>query len=221
MVTECPSCGEQYKKIGSHYTLSDCGHPEFTDRQVEILEGMMLGDGWVNHHNETGNPFFAVGMTNYKFLKWLDTELKPHSTGVKNATGSKNSTKDYYKVRTRRNPNLSGFASWYDSGTLRLKHVDLTPLSLKMWYVSDGWLSYRGRNGKPILRIGNRIAIDRDNYFTKLFDPFDVSPSVYEGEIAFDVDETEKLLNLMGKMPPGFEYKSDHENNDDNQVKLL
>jgi hypothetical protein len=201
----CPTCGGEYKQLGSHITKgTGCDYPEFTDDQIEIIKGMMLGDGWINHlHKGNGNPFFAVGMTNYDFLVWLNEKMRPHSTGVKDASPSQNSTKPYYKVRTMRTPRLDKFAEWYDTGELVLEEIELTPLSLKMWYVSDGTYKHTAN----IIEIGNKIATDRDDYFQSLFAPLGVNPTVYDTGICFNVEDSKRLIEFMGANPPGFKRK--------------
>lgn len=204
-MVECHNCGGEYKSIGAHYSLSDCPHPEFTKRQREIIEGMMLGDGWINHHNDSGNPFFAVGMVNKEFLVYLQDELYPHSTGLKEATGSDISKQQYYKVRTRRNPKLEQYADWYSTGEFKAKQVDMTPLTLKMWYVSDGFAESRGV--LPTIRITNKMDGDRERFFGKLFESLPVTPKISPSDIRFGVEDSEFLFEYMGEAPPGFEHK--------------
>lgn len=203
----CPSCGRDFKKLGSHLAVSACEHPEFTDYQEELLTGLMFGDGWVNHHSDSGNPYFAVGMTNREFLEWLNEELQPHTTGVKDASGSQNSKEDYYKIRTIRNPHLEDVASWYGDDGLRLQEVELTPTVLKMWFVSDGGAD--NRSGRPyaaeiVSRIGTRSG---EGFLESLFENTPVTPTVRSEVIYFDENEAQRLIEYIGEAPPGFEYK--------------
>lgn len=206
-MVQCPNCRDEYESLGSHAALSDCPYPELTDSQKEIVKGLMLGDGWINHHNDNGNPFFAVAMVNKEFIEWVNGQLSPLTTGVKDATGGEWSDRPYYKVRTIRSPHFKKYLRWYPESKYELQEVDLTPTILKMWYVSDGTLNDRpGR--KPYLQISTHADIDREAYFSSMFEPLGVAVSRDSGkEIGFTVEDTEKLFRYMGDAPPGFDRK--------------
>lgn len=204
----CPSCGNEYKSLGQHLSASNgCEYPEPTERQDSIIKGMMLGDGWINHHHDTGNPFFAVAMTNREFLKWLDAEMQPFTTGVKDATGSDWSKKDYYKIRSMRSPVFEQYLNWYPGGEYERQPITADPIMMKMWYVSDGTLNNRdGRD--PYIIISTHQSGDRELYFDTFFEPVGTFPSRDSGkQIGFTAEATEELLEYMGEAPPGFEYK--------------
>jgi len=212
MGIECPTCGNEYKKIGLHYGQSSCDYPEFSHPQDQIITGMMLGDGWINHHDDSGNPFFVVGMVNYEFLKWFDKMMKPHTTGVKNATGSDISKQDYYKVRTTRTPKLEKYLDWYPDGVHELQEVDPTPLLLKMWYVSDGHLACKDRDN-PYAMFSTHKDKNREKMKESIFGTIQIPPSRDDGEdIAFGVQESKRLFRYMGEAPPGFDHKWPSEN---------
>lgn len=210
-MVDCPTCGDDYDSIGMHFAKSDCPYPEFTERQREIIDGMMLGDGFINCRSTgctNANPFFAVAMTNYDFLEWLAGEFDPFHSGVNTTTGSKKSKKTYYEFRTMRNPNLEDYASWYDSGSLQLNEIDLTPLAMKMWYVSDGTkVTDRTSNVRPRVCFATKYVTGSEDYFEALFDDWPVEPTVMNSELRFGVDDSERLWDIMGESPPGFEYK--------------
>lgn len=206
MTDVCPECGGEYVKVGGHWAHTDCEPPTPSDYQTDIITGLMFGDGWVNHHNDAGSPFFAVGNTNRGFLEWFDDVMGILTTGVNEATGSANSKKDYYKVRTRRMSFFSRFADWYATGGIEFPDVDLNGTMLKMWFVSDGYL--RVRDDRPTrLVLCNRTQDNRRRYFSRLFQPLGVVPQVYADTIEFRADDSEGLIGEMGEMPPGFSYK--------------
>lgn len=205
---ECPSCGNEYVSLGGHLAKgSSCDYPEPTERQDSIIRGMLLGDGWINHHHDSANPYFAVGMTNREFLNWLNSEMQPFTTGVKDATGSDWSQRDYYKIRTIRAPGFERYLEWYPDGEYQRVDVDPDPLLLKMWYVSDGTLDQRdGRS--PYITISTHQDGDREAYFEMLFSDIDTYPSRDNGKnIGFTVEGTKTFFEYIGDAPPGFEHK--------------
>lgn len=79
---QCPECGNQYKSIGHHWSRGSCDRPDFSDKQLELIKGLNLGDGNIDDR-DSGKSYFRVGSTNPEFLDWLDHQFGILSTGVR------------------------------------------------------------------------------------------------------------------------------------------
>lgn len=207
----CPSCGEGYDLLGKHWSASSCDYPTFTARQHEILTGILLGDGSITNRcagerkpfrtPRYGNPGFRVDMVTEEFLVWVADELGVHSNEVRRAENNE-AKQDIYTLFIRQNPNLEEYASWYSSGKKQFSDdLELTPLTLKMWYVTDGhYLNER----QPTISALNEIH--RTNYLHSIFSDIGIDIRLGTNEIFIEKPYT-AFFDYIGKAPPGFEYK--------------
>jgi len=69
MTDRCHSCGEEYETIGIHWRRSECPWQPLTERQHEVLTGLLMGDSYVSSNGK--NPYFKLSMTSEKY-KWPD-----------------------------------------------------------------------------------------------------------------------------------------------------
>ena len=64
-----------------HWNRSTCDYVQFTDEQIEMITGLLMGDGDL-HGRTDPNPHFRLRMTNREFLLELDSNWDVLSTGV-------------------------------------------------------------------------------------------------------------------------------------------
>lgn len=214
---QCPSCENYYKRIGVHWTGSDCSHPELSDFQKEVAIGMLLGDGYIETNDAASYGRLETAMVNRPFVEWMDEVFGIVSTGIKETytTESRrelpsiNESLDYdnvYRWRTRRHPFFEELRQWYDTGKKRFpEDLDLTPTVAKVWYCCDGTLQEDFE-----ARIYSHNEIDRLDVLTAWFDEVDFTPRIGEGYIYFTSEETKRFLDWMGAAPSGFGYKWNH-----------
>lgn len=217
MSVECPTCGSKYKNIACHWTKS-CEPPELSNRQIDIIRGLLLGDA--SFHGS--GRYISIEMVSKEFLEWikgkldiLATKVRLHRTAEENATttkeygGSGDSRKysDTYVLQTR---SLDWIESekqrWYKNGNKHIpENIDMGPVMAKMWYVSDGTIDKS--SGKPKVKIRASFERNSENKIQKVFSDsgFDVNTS--SNTIYFNVNEGPRFLNWIGEAPPGFEYK--------------
>lgn len=227
----CESCDTYYKSLGHHWKEnSDCA-PELSDEQIEIITGLLMGDGWLNTHGCT--PYVATSMISPNYLEFLDDNFGKMGAGVKlrkTAKESANNSRksgfhedaleenysDIYEWRTLRNPHLSSFTHWYDCEKCWPRDIELTPTVLKHWYVCDGSIS-----------SNNHIKITADNesenvdklvqYFSNIDLP-EPTTTVYDRpedawsdsqclDLTWSIDDSKILLDYMGDPLPDFDYK--------------
>lgn len=219
----CPNCDSDtdYERIGTHWTLS-CEHPQFTDRQWELIAGTLMGDGTVVQNEQNKYPIFKLAMTTREFLEWFDDEMGILSTGVSLfETGSDNASRakktgftttvneenynDMYVCRSRTLPDLVPFREWYRSGEKRFPdRLELTPLVAKLWYCCDG---YSKQTNPPVATLGVANEIDRKEYLRNLFDDAGFSITFDDKSVVLSTDESRRFFDWIGDPLPGFEYK--------------
>jgi hypothetical protein len=230
----CPFCREKFSALGSHWQQNpDCEYPELTQEQKEIITGVLMGDGYINRQ-KNAKPRFCVGNTNKEYLEHLNRNLKPYSNDVslgrtaeevaenfQTSGFSKNieeeNCNDFYRLSTNTSPVFEEFAEWYRSGEKVFPgEIDLTPTTLKHWFVCDGYANKRGRS----YYIGIQMANERGNE-NKIERIFENGPGIgvsywnsrTQGDgtdylcAEFAVDDSSALIEYMGDAPPGFEYK--------------
>lgn len=205
-----------------HWWHGTCPYPEFEQWRIELITGLLLGDGSIP--TVKGNHSFRVPMINRRFLNWYDNKMGYLTTGVRlvhtadelatsnRETGFSPNARaenyhDMYVVRTRTHPRFNELRQWYGSGSKRFpEDLTLTPRITRMWYLSDGYLDV-GRWGRPRIEIKARNEHDRSEFLLDLFRKQGFDPIFRRHEIRFTCDETEDLVSWMGDAPPGFEYK--------------
>lgn len=219
----CPYCGQWYSRIGSHWAKSSCSHPPISRYKMELLKGMMLGDGGLDMDNK--NAFFRIKMTNKTFLEWLDVELGWLTNGVtkaKTAVESAWSAResfggdtrpedvlDIWRLNTRAHPQFNEFAEWYSTGEIVFPwNLTLSPEALKMWYVSDWCLGHGNRdNRKTCVRFTSRNEQDRPESIVNSLESLDFTVNHSGKDFALSVEDTEDFFEYIGDPVPGFEYK--------------
>lgn len=225
MPATCPSCNCEFKRLGSHWARSECERERFTEHQIEMLVGVLMGDGDI-HGKADKNPHFRVRMTNREFLSHLDDSFGVLSTGVfldrdaecqyrqaaesdhrKFTVVNRGEYNDLYGLRTRSHPQLSELKRWYDTGEKRFPNdLTLTPTVAKMWYVCDGWLA-KEKDHRPRVMIKATNEANRATYLQQLFGKQGFDPHFTRTELQFTADETAEFLEWIGSPPPGFSYK--------------
>lgn len=197
---------------------------------MDILRGVMMGDGTL-HKKDDKNPYALVAMINEEYLNYLKEQFgelgkdvyKKQTAEESAAAMRKNGLRpdaeaenysDVYRWATRSHEELDFFKKWYDEGHKVIpSDFKLTPTVLKHWFVCDGHLrtegSYYGCTIALTDQRNNREAIN------DLFSSADLpAPKWTERdaenkrtEIVWSKKDSKKLLDYMGKAPPGFEYK--------------
>jgi len=224
----CQQCGNEYKRIGQHWSMSSsCSHPSFTDHQKEIITGLLMGDGYIDTCSK--NPYITVNMISPNYLEYIadefgvlggDVSLK--ITAAESAKRNKDSGfdpnakeqnySDKYQWQSMSHPELQEFADWYSSGKkVWPADIELTPTVLKHWYCGDGyWDNSGSRNG---IRIAMANEVDNTNKVDQMFKNIGLSaPSNYgvsenTCDAQFTVEQSKELWQYMGAPLPDFEYK--------------
>jgi len=226
MTDICDECGEEFERIGQHWSSFQSHRPGLSEKSLEALTGVLMGDGCVNRSSK--NPQITINMTSPNYLEYLDNMFGAEGLGVKHVMTPEESAKsmrksgfrpnakaenysDLYRLSTRCNPQLSQFESWYSPEKEWPESIDLTPTVLKNWFVCDGyWANYDTKNLIAIAAFNERNNKKKiESYFRSVGLP---TPDKWHGEekqcyMRWNVDNTQTLFDYMGEPLPDFEYK--------------
>lgn len=123
----------------------------FSDRQKEIFEGVMLGDGGLLW--QTNNCRFHNGDIHEEYLTWLQKQLgvEDISRIAPTYNSDFNDIIDGYTLTTRVIPSIRPeHKRWYPYEARRGTHqnrnnkiipndIEITPIKMLFWYIGDGW----------------------------------------------------------------------------------
>lgn len=202
-----------------------CTAPELTDKQRQATVGLVMGDGWLTKSRNGIASGLKIANTNRRFLEWVGDLFGILSCGVRRSeTGSEiaesmresgfyepaddSGFSDVYSLAIRNHPVFAEMrAEWYGGGGLRYPDsVRLTPMSAKMWYCSDGGISWSSENYAHAV-VASQNESGRGDFLSALFEEHGFSPVYSEPLIRFSTSETPDFLRWMGEPPSGFEYK--------------
>lgn len=231
--TQCPTCETVYQRLGAHWSRADdkesspCGFKEPTQRQKELMTGLLMSDAWLEKSGSQSNPMFRVEMIVTEFIEWVAGELAPFTSnlndrgrsGQENEQGYGQSQHDTRELSTISHPWLNTLNEWYKTGEKTFPaDLDMTPLVFKMLYAGDGYLKWSSSGGCRLAIAcasrANRELISRN------LDDLGVEHTVNHregddrGSVIVSTADTPDMFEWMGEAPPGFEYKWETDDRD-------
>jgi hypothetical protein len=226
---QCPTCNEWFSKIGMHWSKGSCPYPPISEHNMELLKGMMLGDGTLSTTNS--NPRVAVQMNNLTFLKalsehlgWLGGKVYKNKTATEQArdinkiidsSHTAEDAHDYYVCNIKSHPQLTRFEEWYETGEIRFPcNLTVSPIALLMWYISDGGLNHdrRSENSRPYVRFDSQNESERPDTIVGALEEHGFTVGQSGKEFRLSVEDSEDFFDLIGHEPVlGFEYKWEYE----------
>lgn len=210
---ECPNCDTHYSQISNHWNR--CGESELSDKQKNILRGMLLSDGTVNERGA-----FTSYSTNKKFIQWLSDELNfmayppvlndggddRHERNIKSEFDVERDAnyKDMYAFSSPVHSFTEDLRDWYDSGKKQIpEDFSINKIEAKLWYCGDGGIHWSGDNAyaeiRPLSFNNNSIEAVLDQL------SFDYNIQS-DGTVCFYGDSRD-FLKWIGPAPKGMEYK--------------
>lgn len=123
---------------------------DITDEMYQILDGAMLGDGYLGISKNGVNAFFRYCSKSYQHVEYVTRKFMKYGNiseadRYDKRTGKYNHTVSYY---SHASPTFTQVQNrWYVD---RIKHIPkdlvLTPLVCKIWYIGDGSLRNSNRS---------------------------------------------------------------------------
>jgi hypothetical protein len=127
-----------------------------SEKEVSILQGLLLSDGYLGRRNMT--PRFGITSIHKPYVKWISTNLpfdfrRIYSVPEKyvNRNGKIYRYKECHQLSTNADRSLISFAqTWYPNGKKIVpRSLKLNPTVLLHWFLGDGSSSY-SKNSKSI-----------------------------------------------------------------------
>lgn len=182
----------------------------FTKKEIEILNGCLLGDGHLT--KPIGNSCqFTYCSSEYEHVYFVYSYLKQFMVNecvngpIKYSYIDKRTGKTYTKYSIRTQSNISFFNlrnQWYPRGTKIVPTtVEFSPITLLFWYIGDGGL-ITGKNYQYIKLATNAFSHDDINYIKVSLQEF--NPKVYGNKqkvIYIPRNKIKKFLDVIGKCP--------------------
>lgn len=145
----CRNCASYLVTSGKlHKFLVDDTPKQLTQHQIEILNGLMLGDGCLYRRKITHKPYLAVQRSqidrnyltdNYEVFK--DFCKKGITDGSVFDKRTQNTTYFSKFVTRRCGVFESYYKLWYPNGYKVVPHdLELTPITLAIWLADDGYV---------------------------------------------------------------------------------
>lgn len=224
---ECPNCGSEYKNLGSHWHRSaSCEYPELTQKEKEVVIGLLMGDGTVNRSGKSAN--IKVECIEQRYVQYLSEIFEHHTRDVWMSKTAEESAKqsqasgfvenanpkNYHNVWTfesRQTPEFNQFRSWYSTGKKVFpEDIEMTPTILTHWFAGDGSLKTSGTNFQSIISTTNEFENKEkiESYFDSC--PFSVDgwySNKTTAHMRFNKENTLRLFEYMKGSVPGYEYK--------------
>jgi hypothetical protein len=224
---QCPTCGNWYQKIASHWAKSSCPHPPISQRKWQMCKGLMMGDGSLGNRDNK-NCRIQITNTNITFLEYLQDEFGwLSSTLYKDQTAQKGANQlnrcgvgseqreteaedcvDMYRLHLSSHPVFNQFEKWWNTGEKTFPHIKYTKSSLGMWWISDGNLNWNS-SGNSTIRFVSAKEGSRPENIIESFKKVGFDCNLYgDYTFALPVSQTEDFFDYIGHDPvPGFEYK--------------
>lgn len=156
-------------KIRSNGAQGNVLDTPLSSEMRQILEGELLGDGHIRNKYETDTAAFYYGTAKDGYRNWLYRRFQDE--GFKTRTGNRYDKKyTQYRLETRNYRCLKDLRdSWYPSGEKTVPDgFEITPISLRHWYIGDGSRSEGGYviyaynfEGDQLQRLVDQLA---ENY---------------------------------------------------------
>jgi len=172
----------------------------------------MITKEYLEHLSD--NVFPIVGHDVF-LSKTAEESAKRHRNTGFNPEADTEDYSDLYQFKLMPHPELQQYREWYSSGSKVFpEDIELTPTTLKQYYVGDGDFYSKDYIAKIVLsnERDNREKI-MDMFKRAGFNDFSWSRVEMPGDrkddarIRFGVEGTKNFFDYVGGAPPGFEYR--------------
>jgi hypothetical protein len=219
-VHECDDCGKSFDEIAKHWSQSRCSYPTLTDREVDILKGIAISDGWIAHSDHDRSILHIESVTK-PFLEWFKGQVSIVHTDVKLRRTAEESYDNAVESSILDNQNIDNYRNIYRVNTLAHPHVhgmsglsvgdiEQSRMQFKMFYVCDGGVHWN--DDFSFIQFTASKSLDEIKHVVSVLDELGFSSSWNRLEGAGKVvyihkESVDRFLDWIGEPIPGFEYK--------------
>lgn len=205
-MTRCPICGEEKERVAQHWAMSGCGHPEISQQQRALLDGLVLSRGTIAGNGS--NRHLTISSQNRPLIDWVADQLDWLVHVVRREQPEDRSPQ--WRLRTPAHPAINRYERWHlgdRRGRNPPEKFQLHPLTGRVWWSFGGGLEWSGPYDSQ--RQGGFSAED-DRRASALLDVLDRSgfkATRQDKRVRFSPTELEAWLEWIGEPAPGVEYK--------------
>jgi len=214
MTDTCPTCGDEYERLGNHWQYNADHRHKLTDRQHEIVRGLVLGDGFIDHMSQ--NAALRVHSTNRAFLGWVSDQFPVLTNGVHTSKTAEELVEqntrsnyvatptedaeysDLYGLTTNTHPEIAD----YDNDPTCIS--SLSAQSLRVYYVCDGTFANTGSTRRCQFSVSDDTSC---RHVASLVSDCGFDVTVSSGNFYVKQTQTDEFLDWLGDPLPNFEYK--------------
>lgn len=201
--------------------LRRANHCNLSRKAIEFLNGELLGDGCLtttakknNLPSENSSVLFRYGSKYLEYCQYVSDTLK--SFGIKQ---SGNIIKYYHKIQEVYSYKYNShsykelsfiYKKWYPKGIKIVpKDIELTPLTVRQWYIGDGSLIHQNGNIRIILCTCGFSILNVNRLIEKLNNlGFKAMRQPSLNTIHISTYSVKDFLNYIGKCPTkSYQYK--------------
>ena len=190
-------------------------YPNITERQMEIIIGSLLGDGYIVKQ-QVGNCRFGKKqrIDRVEYIQWLHKELMPYSRKVTKEISSRpvrrngrifhekeNGFLESCCLKTCNHPTFNKLRDkWYNKKIKVIpSDIKLTPLSLAVWFCDDGTLN---KNEYRAVLCTDSFNTDEIERLRELLFEFDIKCNIYNSTKRLHIERKKDVDNLLDIIKP-------------------
>jgi len=204
----CPTCDRERERLSRHWSSALCSTPTVSDRQHELITGLLLGNGSVQGNGE--NKHFQISTRWRPFADWIFNELDWLSHSIVRIDPDRMDHGHRYVVRTHAHSALTRYRSCYDGDGKHLPSPESIPFSSRVgraWWATAGGLQWHGEYATQRTGTISAEADDRAQRVVALFEAVGLEPTRAGARVQLPPKQVTGWLDWIDDPVPGIEYK--------------
>lgn len=171
------------------------------DDLIELLEGGLLGDGYLGVGSDGGGAYYQETDINKQYVSWLKQIFE--NVGLdgridKTHGNRENSTWRFTSVKVMDLREL--WMKWYPNGD---KHVpqgfEISPTNMLLFYLGDGFLSES--HGEPVVGISDRKMLDGMQRIAKQLSDNGITASQFSQGVRIWKESHREFFEYLSESP--------------------
>jgi len=192
-------------------------HCELSQEAIEWINGELLGDGHLRPHSVSSQ--FTYSSKHLEYIQYISDTLS--SFGIKQCGRIRKiylrkSNSYSHRYSSLRYVELSSTQKkWYPEGKKIIpRDIRFTPLTLRQWYIGDGYLRSSGERSRIFLYTNGFTVLDVEWLIKQLIKLEFKSTRTNQNVIHVSRYSTKEFLNYIGNCPVEcYKYKWNYQDN--------